>query len=270
MTPVLTVFAALLGLVIGSFLNVVVARVPAGVSLLRESRCPRCDTAIRPWQNVPLLSWLLLRGRCRGCGERISARYPLVELATAALFAVVAWWVLGSPPASIIAGVVLFAAYAWFAAVSIVLTLIDLDTRRLPDAVVLPSLGVLAVLLVLAAILDADLAPLIGGAVGAAALFAFYLLLSIVRPGGMGGGDVKLAAMIGLMLGWLGWGSLVVGAFAAFLLGGVAGVALIVAGRATRRTSIPFGPWMLAGAWIGILAGEPLSSWYLHLTGVVA
>lgn len=270
MTPVLMTFAGLLGLVIGSFLNVVIARVPAGVSLLRESRCPRCDSAIGSWQNVPVVSWLLLRGRCRACGEPISVRYPLVELATAALFAAVAWWVLAPEAANLAAGIFTFAAFAWFAAASVALALIDLDTRRLPNVIVLPSLIVLAALLAAAAIASGDVAALGRAAIGGAALYAFYLLLTIIRPGAMGGGDVKLAAVVGLMLAWVGWGAFTVGAFAAFLLGGVVGLALMVRGQATRKTAIPFGPFMLVGAWLGIFFGTAIADTYLRLTGLIA
>ncbi len=270
MTAVLTVFAGTLGLVIGSFLNVVIARVPAGVALTRESQCPRCDAAIRPWQNIPLLSWMLLRGRCAGCGEPISARYPLVELATALLFAATAWWVLASEPASITTGVVLFLAYAWFAGISVALTLIDLDTHRLPNVIVVPSIVVIALLLTAAAILSGDYAALIRAGIGGASLFAFYFILAFVRPGAMGGGDVKLAAVVGLVLAWIGWGALIVGAFAAFILGGILGLALMASRRATRRSAIPFGPWMITGAWVGIFAGTALADGYLQLIGVSA
>lgn len=268
MTAVLLVFAGLFGLVIGSFLNVVIARVPAGASLLRDSRCPRCGAAIRPWQNVPVISWLLLRGRCAACGERISARYPLVELATGALYLLVAWWVLAAGPGPVATDILLFAALAWFAAAGVALTAIDLDTRRLPDAIVLPSLVVIAVIVAATGFATGDVARPVRAAIGAVVLGGFYLVLRLVRPGGMGGGDVKLAALIGLVLAWQGWGQLVVGAFAAFVLGGVVGVALLVRGRATRRTAIPFGPWMIAGAWVGILVGAPLATGYLTLIGV--
>lgn len=271
MTPLLVVFAGLLGLVIGSFLNVVIARIPVGASLLPDSRCPRCEARIRPWQNIPVISWIALRGRCASCHEPISRRYPLVELLTGISFAgVAAWILLALRPDSIPVGILLFTAYAWFAAMSIALAAIDLDTRRLPNVVVLPSLIVLAGLLAAAAVVDSAAISLMRACIGAAALFAFYSALRLARPGGMGGGDVKLSAVIGLVLGWLGWGPLVVGAFAAFVIGGVFGLALLAGRRATRRTAIPFGPWMLAGAWVGILAGAPLAAWYLRLIGVDA
>jgi leader peptidase (prepilin peptidase)/N-methyltransferase len=267
---IILVLAGLAGLIIGSFLNVVVYRVPAGISLSRESRCPHCDARIKPWHNVPVLSWLALRGTCSSCGARISARYPMVELVTAAAFVAVVWFALASASTALAAlsgwamGVLII-AYLYFAAVSIALTLIDLDTRRLPNAIVLPSYIVGGILLTGASLLSGDWAALLRAGIGMAALYAFYFLLRFVRPDGMGGGDVKLAGVVGMYLGYLGWGPLVVGAFAAFVLGGVFGIALLLLRRAGRRTAIPFGPWMIAGAWVGIFSGEAIARWYVGL-----
>lgn len=273
MTPaaalIVLVFTGLLGLVIGSFLNVVIHRVPAGIPLTRESRCPSCAAPVRPWQNVPVLSWLALRGRCAGCSSPISARYPMVELATAGAFVAVVW--IGIDSVGVVAGggdmaaVSLALAYLYLAAISVALTLIDLDTRRLPDAIVLPSYVVLAVLFTAACLAGASWEALLRAVAGGLALFAFYVVLRLVRPGGMGGGDVKLAGVLGAALGWVGWGALVVGGFAAFVLGGVFAVALMLRRRAGRGTAIPFGPWMIAGAWIGILAGEQIARWYVGM-----
>ena len=262
------ILAGVLGLVIGSFLNVVVYRVPAGIPLTRESRCPHCDAAVTPWQNVPVVSWLALRGRCANCKAPISARYPLVELVTGIAFVGVVWVFLDAyrlaplaqRPGALAAVIV---AYLYFAAISIALTLIDLDTHRLPNPIVLPGYLVAGALLTLACVLGADWAALLRAAVGGGILYAFYFILRLIRPGGMGGGDVKLAGVIGVYLAWLGWGPLIVGAFAAFLLGGVFGLALLIARRAGRRSAIPFGPWMLAGAWVGIVAGDPIARWYI-------
>ncbi len=265
----LVAFAGLFGLVIGSFLNVVVYRVPAGVPLTRESRCPSCEAPVRPWQNVPVVSWLLLGAKCAGCRAPISARYPLVELATGAAFAVVAWVALDPARSSASdqgwASAVVVAAFLYLAAISIALTLIDLDVRRLPNAIVVPAYAVLGVLFTVACLLGAPWEALVRAALAAAALFAFYLLLRTVRPGGMGGGDVKLAGVVGAALGWIGWGALVVGAFAAFVLGGIVAVALMLSGKAGRRSAIPFGPWIIAGAWVGIFAGEHIAGWYVGM-----
>ena len=281
------VIAGLLGLVIGSFLNVVVYRVPAGIPLTRESRCPQCDNKIKPWHNVPVLGWLLLRGRCASCGAPISIRYPLVEAATGIAFAAVAWWgffvydgVLGSTlpaymalptvdgqvePASLWALACVVAAYLYFAAISIVLTLIDLDTHRLPNQIVLPSYLVAGGLFAAAAALSADWGALLSATAAMVLLYVIYALLRLARPGGMGGGDVKFAGVIGLYLGWLGWAAVATGAFAAFLYGGVFGIALVVLRRAGRKTAIPFGPWMILGAWTGVFAGDSVGRWYVEM-----
>ena len=266
---VVLVMCGVLGLLIGSFLNVVVYRVPAGISLMRESRCPACEAPVRPWENVPILSWLLLRGRCAHCGTAISARYPLVESATGLAFVAVASWLVeiyGVAPTLSFWPVLV--AHLYLAAVTVALALIDLDTRRLPNSIVLPSYVVLFVLFVLACLLGASWEWLLRAAVGGGALFAFYWLLRLVRPGGMGGGDVKLAGVLGAALAWTGWGALVVGAFAAFVIGGVVGIVLMAVGRATRKSAIPFGPYMLLGAWVGLFSGEQIARWYLGLVTV--
>ena len=278
---VVTVFAlcvaAIVGLVIGSFLNVVIYRVPAGIALTRRSACPICEAPVRPWQNVPVLSWLALRGRCSTCRTAISPRYPLVEVATALAFVGVVWAAMDaaarpSRPAATgqltteqTIGVPVLLAFLWFAGVSVALATIDLDTHRLPNGIVLPSYAVAVSLFGLATVLGAEPVNLVRSLIGGVALFAFYFLLRLIRPDGMGGGDVKLAGLVGVYLGWVGWGALVVGGFAAFVLGGVYGIALILARQASRRQAIPFGPWMLAGAWFGLIAGEAVARLYVQL-----
>jgi leader peptidase (prepilin peptidase)/N-methyltransferase len=253
--PALVVgFIAVLGLLVGSFLNVVVHRVPLGVSVVNPpSACPRCDNLIRARHNVPVLGWLVLRGRCYDCGSPISARYPLVEAGTGLLFALAGWRFADRPA--------LLAAYLAFAAAAVALALIDLDVRRLPNAIVTPAYAVLGVLLTL----GADGGSLARAAWGAGLLLGFYLVVALVAPGAMGFGDVKLAGVLGLYLGWLGWSSVLVGAFAGFLLGGIVGVALLAARRAGRKTAIPFGPYMLAGAMLALFAAAPVVTWYQSL-----
>jgi leader peptidase (prepilin peptidase)/N-methyltransferase len=254
---VLVALCGLVGLLIGSFLNVVIWRVPRGESIVSPpSACPRCGTPIRPRDNVPVLSWLLLRGRCRSCRAPISARYPLVELGTGILFALVAWefgYSLATP------------AYLYLAAISVALALIDLDVHRLPDAIVLPSYVVVPVLLTVASWGADDWPALLRAGIGGAALFTFYLVARVVYPPGMGLGDVKLAGLLGMYMAWVGWGALAIGSFGAFLLGGVFSIGLILARRAGRKSGVPFGPWMILGAALGIAVGEPLWNAYLGL-----
>ncbi|MCA1981269.1 prepilin peptidase [Nocardioides nematodiphilus] len=251
--------AGLLGLAVGSFLNVVIVRVPRGESLLIASHCPHCDARIRPRHNVPVVSWLLLRGRCHDCRAPIPPRYPLIEMATALAFVAVTAW--AGPGA-------LGAALCLFAAASIALAVIDVRTHRLPDAIVGPSYVIAAVLLTTASATTGDLRPLVRGLAGLVLLGGGYYLVHRVRPDGMGRGDVKLAGLIGLVTGYVGWAALVVGGFAAFVLAGGYGIALISTGRAGRHSGLAFGPWMLAGGWVGLLLGTPVATGYLQVSGL--
>jgi leader peptidase (prepilin peptidase)/N-methyltransferase len=242
------------------------------MSLVRPaSACPKCGHAIRSYDNVPVLSWLLLRGKCRNCRSGISARYPLVEAGTAVFFAVVAAYVIASANLSTapktIASTLVLIAFLYLVAITVALALIDIDVRRLPDGIVLPGYLVGSVLFLAASILTGDWGSLLRAGIGMVALGALYLVLLFIRPDAMGFGDVKLAGLLGLFLGWVGWGPLLIGAFAAFVLGGVFGLALILARRAGRKSGIPFGPWMLAGAWVGIFFGNQIWDAYLSLLG---
>jgi len=251
---------ATFGAVIGSFLNVVIWRVPRGESIVRPpSACPTCGARIRARDNIPVLSWLLLRGRCRDCSEPISRRYPAVELLTAVLFVLVVLRFLGGSSLAPVP------AYWYLAAIGVTLSLIDLDTHRLPNAIILPSYPVVAVLLTLASWGVGDWDALLRALIGGAVLFALYLLLCVVKPGGMGFGDVKLAGIVGAGLAWIGWGTLAVGGFAAFLLGGIYGAALMLAHRAGRKSKVPFGPWIVLGAVVGLAFGEALWAGYLDM-----
>ena len=260
MTVILVVGVALVGLLIGSFLNVVIWRVPRGESVASPpSHCPGCDRPIRPRDNVPVISWLLLRGRCRDCGVGISARYPAVELATAVVFGVLAWRFgldLALP------------AYLYLGAIGVALAMIDIDVHRLPNAIVLPSYGVAGVLLLVPAVVTGAWDDYLRAALGGLVLFGFYFLLAFVYPAGMGFGDVKLAGVLGAYLGWLGWGVLLIGGFLGFLLGGVVGGGLMLVRRAGRKSKIPFGPFMLTGAFIAILTGQRVFDGYLNLMGL--
>lgn len=253
MTGLIAVFAGILGAAVGSFLNVVAYRVPRGESVVRPpSRCPSCGTQLRSADNVPVLSWLILRGRCRTCRAPISVRYPLIEAANAVLW---------------IAAVLRFdeleaAAFVALATTALLaLSAIDLEHRRLPNAIVLPAtLGALVWVAGLA-ISRGDLDLLAEAALCGAAAFALFFVIAFVS-GGMGFGDVKLAAFVGVVTGRFGWEVTVGAVFGAFLVGGLVSVGLLVAGRAGRKTKIPFGPSMAAGALIALFAGPtPVRNW---------
>ncbi|MBG6055651.1 leader peptidase (prepilin peptidase)/N-methyltransferase [Salinibacterium sp. CAN_S4] len=270
----LTALVAVMGSAIGSFLNVVIYRVPLGLSVVAPpSACPGCSSGISPRDNVPVLSWVALRGKCRNCRTSISVRYPIVEAVTGILFIVVALRFLPALTASssvteVVSGVLVLVAFLYFMATSVALSAIDLDVHRLPDRIVLPGYLVGAVLLGAAALTVGDVGALIRLAAGGAIFFVFYLVLAFAYPGGMGLGDVKLAGVIGIFLGFLGWEQLIVGAAAAFILGGIASAVLIIIRKAGRRSGIPFGPWMLGGAWVAIVAGSTIAGAYLSLVGL--
>jgi leader peptidase (prepilin peptidase)/N-methyltransferase len=258
--PAVVALTLVVGLLIGSFLNVVIYRVPRGESVVHpRSRCPGCGREISAADNIPVVSWVRLRGRCRSCGEPISVRYPLVELATGLLFVVVLLWcgVTWALP-----------AYLYLAAIAIALSVIDLDTKRLPNAIVLPSYVVALVLLLLPAVLDGAWDAYLRAVLAGAALFAFYFLLAFIYPAGMGFGDVKLAGVVGIYLGWASWGVLLVGGFTAFVLGALVGITVMVVGKGGRKTKVPFGPFMLAGAFLALFFGQPVVDWYLSSLGV--
>jgi leader peptidase (prepilin peptidase)/N-methyltransferase len=237
----------LFGLVIGSFLNVVIARLPERRSVWRpRSACPRCGTSIAWYDNVPILSFAVLRGRCRSCGMAISRRYPMVEAATGLLFAL-AYLVLGPTPA-FVAGAVLLAAL-------VAITAIDLSHQIIPDVITLP--GIAAGLLAnLATDRVTWLESLIGIAVGG----GVFLVIILASRGGMGGGDMKLGAMLGAFLGWrLGLLAILLGV----LSGGILALALLILGRKGRKEAIPFGPFLALGGAVTFLWGKALLGWYL-------
>jgi leader peptidase (prepilin peptidase)/N-methyltransferase len=259
MAPLIVVIG-LLGLAIGSFLNVVICRVPAHESLIRPpSHCPACGHRIRTRHNIPVLSWFLLSGRCADCRVPISVRYPLVELLTAVLFVVVA---LSLQQQNQLAAL---PAVLYFTAMGISLSAIDLDVGRLPNAIVYPSYPVVALLLAIAAVLAQDPVALLRAAIGAAALFAAFLTLAYLYPAGMGIGDVKLAGIVGGVLAFISYPVLAVGAFAAFALGCVVGVGKIVSQRAGAGSSIAFGPFMIAGALLSLFVGSAVAELYSNL-----
>jgi leader peptidase (prepilin peptidase) / N-methyltransferase len=261
--PIVIVTVALIGLAIGSFLNVVVYRVPVGASVVSPpSSCPSCDQPIRTRHNLPVLGWLILRGRCADCRTRISPRYPLVELATAVAFVAVTLRAIS------LHELAMLPALLYFTSIGIALSLIDLESHRLPNAIVLPSYPVLAALLGAAAVAQDDRSALLRAVIGGAALFGGYFLLAFSYPAGMGFGDVKLAGLVGAVLAYLSYSALLVGAFGAFLLGGVVGVLVLLRGKGSRKTPLPFGPFMILAALIAVFAAPPLLSAYRSLTGI--
>ena len=253
------VSTGVLGLLVGSFLNVVIVRVPAGRSVVRpRSACPACSAPIRSRDEVPVVSWVLLGGRCRDCSASVPARYPAVEATTAVLFAAIA---VGYRHSSA------FAALLWVAAAGVALFVIDVDLHRLPDGIVLPSYPVVVALLAAGGAVTGEL-PVVRALSSALVWLAVYGGLWLLTGGrGMGLGDVKLSGLLGLLLGWLGWGASAVGLFAGFAVGAVVGVGLIATGRLTRGAPIAHGPFLLVGAGVGVVTGAAAAHVWLSLTG---
>jgi leader peptidase (prepilin peptidase)/N-methyltransferase len=246
----LLVVCGLFGLVVGSFINVVVWRVPRHESVVRPpSHCPSCDTELGAIENVPVLSWVVLRGRCRHCRARISARYPLVELLTAGLWVGLgqrfgAAWEL--PP------------YLVLAAGLVALSLIDLDHFLLPNRVLYPTGLLMAALFVVPAVVDGQGDDYLRAVLGGTTAFVVFFVIHVVQPRGMGFGDVRLSFVLGFALGWLSWGHVYLGLFLGFLLGAVVGSSLIVLRLRSRKDHVPFGPFLAAGALVAIYAGTQL------------
>ena len=247
MLELLVIF--IFGLIIGSFCNVVIYRLPRGKSIITPgSRCRSCTAPIHPWNNIPVLSYLLLRGSCRACKEPISLRYPSVELVFGVLYVLLWFKFEFSIP---------FAVYAALTSTLLTVALIDYDHKIIPNIITLPGmiigLGLSAWALPIT-LVDSLLGLLLGG--------GLFYLIAFLTKGGMGGGDIKLIAMIGSFLGWPG---ALFTIFSGALLGSLVGIALMLLGRKGRKDKVPFGPFLSCGAILFILSGQDLIKWYLNL-----
>jgi leader peptidase (prepilin peptidase)/N-methyltransferase len=243
----IVVLSGVVGLLVGSFLNVVIHRVPQRASLVRPgSQCPSCGTPIGPRDNIPVVSWLLLRGRCRQCATKISIRYPLVEAGTAALFVAVAARYHDD---------LVLPAFLVLTACLVAISFIDLVHFIVPNRILVVACALGVPLLVLGAADDGWShlrSSLVGGVVG----LGLLLVIHLASPRGMGMGDVKLAGVLGLYLGFLDVRHVLLGLFLGFLLGAVIGVVLIATGLRSRRDHIPFAPFLAAGALLALFTGS--------------
>ncbi len=220
-----------------------------------RSKCPHCGTQISALENVPVISYLVQRGKCRHCGARISPRYPLTEAVTAVLF------VMAVLHFEITFTAFVYAALFW---ILVVLTVIDLEHKLLPNRVVYPSIIVGAIAITIAAFVDGDPDRLRTAALGAATFGGFLFVVAFIYPAGMGGGDVKLAILLGLFVGYTGGvGVTLVAMFLSFLIGAIVGVAVMVIGGGGRKTAVPFGPFLAAGTVIAIVYGRSILDAYL-------
>ena len=243
------------GLVVGDYITVLIDRAPAARTvsgsfheLTRRpaGECSRCAARLHPADLIPLAAWARTGGTCRYCGQDFGAWHPAAEILTAVTFALLGLG-LGASPA--------LPAFCFLAAVSVALAFIDVTHQRLPDLLTLPSYPVAIVALGAATpFVRHGPGHLVHAIIGLAGALAFYLILALIYPAGIGWGDVKLSGLLGLYLGWTGLGALVTGLAAGFVLAAAAGLALIAAGRATRRSQIAFGPFMVVGALAVIIA----------------
>jgi leader peptidase (prepilin peptidase)/N-methyltransferase len=254
-TALLVTFTGILGLIFGSFGTVAAWRIPRRENIVTgRSHCPRCGATITALENVPVVSWLVLRGRCRHCGNPISVRYPLIELTTGVLFALSAakfGWSVET---------FVFAAFLW---VLVVLTVIDLDHKLLPNRVVYPSFVAGWAGLTAAALVDGEPGRLLDAAVGSAIFGGTFFVIALVAPRGMGLGDVKLGFVLGTFLGYVRLGLVPFGMFLSFLTGALIGLAVMSISGGNRKMQIPFGPFLVLGTVLAIFAGEPLLDAYL-------
>ncbi len=258
MTVLVVAICGVLGLLVGSFLNVVIWRVPRKESVVQPaSHCPSCDSPIAPHDNIPLASWLVLGGKCRHCDAGISWRYPFVELVTGVLFAAIGArfadsWALP--------------AFLLLTGALVALSAIDLEHYILPNRIIYPVGFASVALLALAATVEHDWSRFGRSLAAAGVAWTFFFIVHVISPRGMGFGDVRLSFILGLYLGWLGWGELLAGLFAGFVFGAVAGIAVMaIVGMQGRKYHIPFGPFLAAGTMTIILVGGPFLDWYTNL-----
>ena len=255
MTLALAVGCGLAGLGVGSFLSLLVLRVPRKEPVVGvASHCPACGAGVARRDLVPVVSWLVLRGRCRSCSAGVSARYPLLEVACAALFAATA---VRFGPSFVLP------AYLVLGAALIALSAIDIEHRLLPSKIIFPTGYAVAVLLGLAALAEAEPRRIAWAAAGAAGSFALFFLLHVASPNGMAYGDVRLSLVLGMAVGWLGLGLVPLFLFVAFLTSAGFGVVYAVLSGKGLKAAIPFGPFLALAAEIAVFAGQPLVRSYL-------
>ncbi|MBY0494036.1 MAG: prepilin peptidase [Cyanobacteria bacterium] len=244
------IYGGLLGLCIGSFLNVVIYRLPLGKSIVSPpSRCRKCDYLLQWYDNIPVLSWVFLRGRCRRCGTPVSIQYPIVELITGALFVLTIWLTPFGP---------LLASRLILIGILIALFGIDLEHQILPNSITLPgiAIGVLFSLIAPPGGKDALIGVVVGGGILYAIAWGYYLWR---REEGMGMGDVKMLAMIGAFLGWK---AVLITLILASFAGAFIGVGMMAVQRGTMKYALPFGTFLAIGAVVAMFVGDPLIAWY--------
>ena len=242
----------ILGLIVGSFCNVCIYRIPKNESIIYPaSHCPKCRTTIRPFDNIPLLSYILLKGRCRNCGSKISIQYPIVEFLTGIIYLII-YLIYGLSIQSLI--------YTILSSALIIIAFIDLNELIVPDVISLPGIAaglILSFFVPYISFINSALGVVIGGGI----ILIIGLVGSMIfKKEAMGGGDVKLAAMIGAFLGWR---YIIISMFLGFFLGALTGIILVLSKIKRREDMVPFGPFIVLGSLITLLCGEKIILWYV-------
>jgi len=242
----------ILGLIVGSFSNVCIYRIPRNESIIYPaSHCPKCCSKIKPFDNIPLFSFILLKGRCRHCKSKISIQYPMVELLTGLIYLII-YLIYGFSVQTLI--------YIILSSALIIIAFIDLNEQIVPDVISLPGIVIgfiLSFFVFYISFINSALGVVVGGGI----ILIIGLAGSVIfKKEAMGGGDVKLAAMIGAFLGWR---YIIISLFLGFFLGALAGIFLIMAKIKSREDAVPFGPFIVLGSFITLLWGEKIISWYI-------
>lgn len=252
---IIIVIAAVYGLAFGSFANALAYRFPTGESLMTRSHCPKCDTMITAWMNIPVLSWLILGGKCKNCKLPISFQYPAVELLTATLFVLVSLKVstLGFElvPAVLASIGLCFAVF-----MGVVLSIIDLNTKTLPTKLIYITAAVTLPLLAISSLLEDNWRAITAMIIGGLALVIPYGLMWFLRPGAMGFGDVRLVLITGAIAGWFSIGHIFIAGMSPWIIASFALIPLMILKIVKRKTKVPFGPWIIAGLVLSILCGD--------------
>lgn len=262
MEIVIGLLVAIIGLAVGSFLNVVIYRIPQGKSVVwPASHCPRCEQPLAWYDNIPLVSFVWLRGRCRYCRQPISGQYPLVEVGSAFLL-LVSWLKFDLAYT--------FIAASFFLLILLTVAVIDLQHQIIPNRIIIPAIIFAVFVVATSYLLRQGILPLVGRSSWGQSAIGFIiggglpLIIALVRPGGMGGGDVKLAAFMGIFLGFY----VLMALFIGFLIGSIAGLISIAFFKKSRRDLLPFGPFLSLGAILTLFYGVEVFKWYTSFTGM--
>jgi leader peptidase (prepilin peptidase)/N-methyltransferase len=254
----ISTMAFIYGLVFGSLSNALAYRIPTGESLMTRSHCTNCNSMVKAWMNIPVLSWLVLIGKCHTCKSRISIQYPLIELLTATVFALIALRIYGMN-LGFVPGLLATIGLCFFAFIGVVLSIIDAKTKTLPTKTIYVGLAVVIPFLTAASLLAGNPSQLLWMLLGSAATFAFYGLIWLIRPDALGFGDVRLALLTGAALGWISFGSAIVAILLTYFIMSAVFAPLMILKKVSKKTVVPMGPWIIFGSTLSIFFGDILT-----------